>query len=365
MTVMGKGNTLEYILRVFPDIPIPPFVRFPKDKKTGWFDQHLLRAAKQVGFPKEIIIRSDYFGEDGIGHSFAGIFDSLKVPSGYNPSPFFRKVRDGYDHESAKLYAEARKVAVPEGPIDVFLQRYVSPGLLGILAEHPCGESYLIDFIKQPDEHRSNLLDPPKFGCIVPKNDPLLKIPYGQDIQEQLLRAIADYERISQSIDKEYTGQMEFSINPYAVFQYRLFKKREEITFKLPDGMKKDKDELWFPVPLAFGSTGPDGLELTLYESSNWKKDPDHAALSHEAISVMAPGLAILEPAPKVFFFMEEALQSHPLQCHSTFRLLERPVPIAFVDSSFIHQRDFDEAKIRYWSDGRRGIIKILEHSIK
>jgi hypothetical protein len=68
-----------------------------------------------------------------------------------------------------------------------------------------------------------------------------------------------------------------------------------------------------------------------------------------------------LDPPPAAFFFEDIALKNHPLQCHDTFRLLERDVPIAFVDFNLVHGPEFKGAKVKFWSDGRRGLIKVLE----
>lgn len=356
MTISGKGNTLDHIRLTFPDIPVPEYVRFSRLESTGWFDRKLNKIANRLRFP--LIIRSDYQGEDGVGHSFAGKFDSVIAQYNGHFKSVFYSVREEYKKDRIKRYAESRGVPVPDGPIDVILQKYIPPGLRGIISEHPSGNDYLIDFIHKKDEYNPF---PEKNGFVVSKNNPLSRLPYNEEIQQIILRAIHDYERIAESINPNFTGQMEFSINPYSVFQYRQFKFKETETFKLPRG--KRKKEIWYEAPLTFGQTPSDGLELTVYQTlfSNWAQQPQNAVLALEAITDEAPFLSTIQPLPGALFFMEIARQYHPLQSHDTFCLLERNVPIAFVDSEFVHYDCFKEARIRYWSDGRRGLIKVLE----
>lgn len=360
MTISGKGNTLDHIRIAFPDIPVSEYVRFSRLEGTGWFDRKLMKIANKLGFP--LMIRSDFQGEDGVGHSFAGQFDSVIAQYNGHFVSLFHKVREEYKKDKITKYAESRDIPVPEGPIDVILQKYVPPGLRGIISEHPSGKAYLLDFIRKMDEYERF---PMKKGFVVPKNNPLLGNPYNEEIQQIILLAIHDYKRIADSINPNFTGQMEFSVIPYSVFQYRQFKPREIETFKLPRGKKKQ--EIWYDAPLTFGKTPPEGLELTVYQQlfSNWTQQPQQAVLALEGITDEAPILSTMQPLPAVLFFMENARQCHPLQSHETFCLLERPVQIAFVDPQLVLYEGFKGAKIRYWSEGRRGLIKVLEQPNK
>lgn len=396
MGLTGKGNTLEYIASSLKDLPIPPFERFSRE--IIWFAaSRAKKAAKRVGYP--LIVRSDG-NEDGLGASFAGLYNSVEVNSPGDFEAAAQRVRGYYDAKQIKQYALSRGVSVPQGPIDILLQQHSGSKMRAILTRHPhMKDGLFVDL--EWDEETENLLGmkqkiPIRAGHLV-KGDDLEEIIKGyqlflkgesskfeiEELKFQLLRAISDFSRIENLPDlngENIAYQAEIGLFPYAVFQFRPFRKKEYVDFKLDDLSKKDAKH-FFTADIAFGIVPKEGISLYHIPcegppSTISKKIPergvnqlldickeliniDHPlALSFFDAGIYAPLLdAKSQKAPRLTIF-NVPTRYYAWQAHNTFRFLERGSLVALAESSpYINK--FGK-NMRYWSDGIKGRIQFL-----
>ncbi len=373
-TVTGKSATLEYIRSPLSDIPIPPFVPVPAvvSAQPTLLDKLRLasstpaareerRLAKSIGYP--LIVRSDAKYEDGLGRSFAGLFDSLVVNHEQDLDAALMRVRAGTDTMWSRVhsYAKTRNLVVERSPIDVIFQKYVPAQYRGIITEHPNVEGGLfVDIEELPTEFWPKAVRTGMYFSSARKA--IDAFSCNVVLSGDMVSAIKDYLRVRELFPKDISYQAEVTLRDYAFVQWRPFRKKTYASFALDDVVPRTQmtADIAFPI----GITPPEGV---LLGPTDWQSSENR--ISCERISESNP--------PKASFYIIEQhgldgglsrFACAPWQAHDLFRFMEQDVCVGFTSYPQLAKLDayardrradgkYGALPIRYWSDGRKGRV--------
>ncbi|MBU0980860.1 MAG: hypothetical protein KJ709_08715 [Nanoarchaeota archaeon] len=413
MAIQGKSKTLEYVHRELPHIPIPEFERVTVDLNWRWglkdiFGFQKSKLAKKVGYP--LIVRSDSKHEDGLGRSFAGIFNSDVVNSPSELERAIRKCRDEYDQDTAATYSEVRNIKAPTGPIDLMFMRYQKPSVLCVITRHPHQEdAHYVDF-----EVNIGTRFPNRYGFIFYENSDiirtiehfftktgdsrLIEYVYRKGFFFQFAEALGHYkevERLKEFDDDKVAYQMESTLLPYSFVQWRPFRRKEKANFRVEDIAPPVDGERVLLAPTVFSITSEQGIQALHFPNDSYGlSKPDRktyhwereiSQLWDDAEPLRQTGIPIAfsfyeisrygNPLdkksvvlPDVSFFHYDLTlyddQNRPIttsawQVHDAFRFLERESLVGLVgDAPFVeHYCQF----IKYWSDGIKRVVEFIK----
>lgn len=373
MQVLGKGAALERIARQLPEVPIPPFIRVrPEVLWKPWFllgkevpDKHgiaIRRLARSIGYP--LIVRSDAAFEDGLGKSFAGLCRSRPVRYADELEHALAEARLGgrtieeQDRSWRRIeaYAAARGQAVQRAPIDVIFQRYVPSRTRAVITEHPnVPEAYFVDIETDPRDGGC----PVREGYLFRRRSELSEV-FGESwLGRDLRRALDDCDRVKRLFPENVSYQAEVTLCDYAFVQWRPFRKKEYASFSL-DAVAPSAGSCSYDVAIVLGVTDEAGI---VCEPVNWRVG---GRISQSFARTVVSG------APDVsFFFLKDDGQTSKYACaawqsHDLFRFMELGTHVGFgllQDGREILPEAVygDGERMRYWSNGRRGRIRLLE----
>jgi hypothetical protein len=397
----GKFDNLEYISHHFKDIPIPKSIKFEMNKWKFWETEltQLNKIAKSLGYP--LAIRSNYFGEDGLGNSFAGLFHTAIVQFISDLEIAFDNVRTNYSEleiNTIDAYCKSRNLPLPTFPIDVFLQKYVDSKAKAIITEHPnIADTYMVDLewalCEYKPEHKGSIIT----GKDISKNiseifndeDKYERMHQFKDyftkklLEDELTLVINHIKKIKSL--KRYQGiahQAEITLIPYSFLQWRPFRKEEYADFNINEVAPGPNNETIFDIPMVLGITTKKGIQA-LHNALQIKKGiysnmeslvmcsdnmqhngmdyaisvgPLKASLMYKGHIINSANIFSLNKSiPTIIFTgFEESFVSH-----NEFKLLERGSLIAYTPLSPF--REWNSGIINYWSDGKIGRVQFLD----
>ncbi|MBI5389116.1 hypothetical protein HZB01_01920 [Candidatus Woesearchaeota archaeon] len=206
------------------------------------------------------------------------------------------------------------------------------------------------------------------------------------DIASQMDRAIVDYRKIKalHKFSDEVAYQMETTMLPYSIVQWRPFRRKEYADFAVDDVEKVGGRP--YNVSLVFGITRKEGVYLMHYPHLGICDDftaahhgndlreeteellnrigeesiPENVAVSLGGVGSFAKYIDRRNPLPRVILLNQGLNYLHsrfsPWQTHDSFRLMERTDVLIGVtpDAPFKH---LSGKGVRYWSDGRKGLL--------
>lgn len=410
--MQGKSQTLKYIKESLPHIPIPDFVPVPVDIKWGLVRDFLgvkkRKLAKELGFP--LIVRSNAKQEDGLGHSYAGVFNSKIVRDASGLERAVYLCRETYSSEDASVYASRRGIKPPQGPIDIMFQRYSDPVLNCVITRHPNRDDlFFVDL-----ETNIHSAFPNRFGFMIhegmspdvpinvfmnqfPDNKLAFYLFMEENYQEQLSMALEHYKEVErlEGFSADIVYQMECALFPYTFVQWRSLRKKEKADFRIDDVAPEVDDELILRAPTVFGITPSEGLDVLHFANHSYGMYPrgqGTAPWESEVDMIWELGKPIMEngipvafsfyeigryasaldkrsevlPAVSLFHYgltlhdpEQRPVTTYPWQVHDTFRLLEREATVAFLSQA--PMVDHFQKMLRYWSDGIEWRVQILK----
>jgi len=268
-----KGATLKYIFERDEKVPIEPFILVPVGH--DWRDYR--NEIRELG---ECLVRSSSPLEDGKQLSFAGLFHTLP----FSGSQSVDNVLESVDYDAVRRYAQIHGV---NGPIMMGLvfQRNSDSGINWGMLRHPHIEE-LIFIQGRPLEGLGSLASISYNFVYNEKTKKLHDLDFftrhglgkdeGIDLEQgcsDLPNALETYKKLEDmpAFQTGFTYHMEFGSNPFSVYQFRPFRKKEQADWKLElsDDYEDGVDEL----PLSFGITPSEGLELILVRALSTKEN--------------------------------------------------------------------------------------------
>jgi len=251
----GKGAMLLYL----QDKGIPNIPEFTI-KKVG-------EETPNVSFEGSYIVRSSSPNEDGIldlqegkkPASFAGLFHSEDCRDKDNLESAIRNVENSTTKQAVKKYAENHNVDLTKD-MAVIIQKHSGSKYRGSITRHPNNEDEIILQISEGrgigrfshDVYYSEEIER-LFGDIDSRN--LLK-----NKSEEIEEIVNQYKEIEKCLDKNYSYQVEFGLEPTAIYQARPFKKKEVADFELPKIKGKVHEKT-----SAIGITPESGISLPVF----------------------------------------------------------------------------------------------------
>ncbi len=417
MGVEGKSNTLEYIAKSLPHIPIGPFERIRNDFWSFFtLDNPGLSKAKKIarelGYP--VIIRSDG-KEDRLGASFAGLFYSVPCSSEEHLRKSLHIARYDFDEEVVRRYSQTRNVKMPSAPLDVMIQKYSESKIRAIITRHPHQEgTFFVDleweFAKEYPYHAAFVIGKDSIDKLFDgkrafagiENLSTNEVTKIRDDVGVALKNFEDAENLP-GFDRGVSYQNEIGLLPYSFFQWRSFRRREFASFNIDDVAPPPDDKRVYSAPTVFGITTEEGVSVILHDGphigtirrSKSPKVEDDYVLRYSATDrflnenfkrefsiindgtdrLRSDGLSVglsfdrpimqshvpdyyLRNLPDVTIFSSGQYSVFPWQAHDSFRYLERGSLVAISDMPI--SRKVKNELVCYWSNGIQGRIMFL-----
>ncbi len=135
----GKAEGLLSLIRV--EVPVPDFfcVRLGQQddsSREGVARMEMNAALHRLG-PPPWIVRSSANGEDGLTHSYAGIFKSIVIASEESILIGFNKCQESLKGKRVRAYCDAKNIKPPT-EMCVIVQRFVEASAAGVaFSRHP------------------------------------------------------------------------------------------------------------------------------------------------------------------------------------------------------------------------------------
>jgi len=265
----AKGAVLKYLHEADPSLPILPFVLVPVDER--W--THHRREIDALG---ECLVRSSSPVEDGKTASFAGLFTTRPFRDEYS----VHAVLGSRKNPDALLYARNHGIKAPL-PMALVFQQDSHAAWNWSIVRHP-HKSNLLFIMGRPVPDTfgisTDLVYDERSGRALDVHDYEMKMAYGsqrkhEPLDDTLKEAVAVFKRIEAlpAFQTGYAYHMEFGTNPFSIYQFRPFRKKQRPRWRLT---KKRVEEIegdrWASnFGICFGCTPPEGIELTIVRGLN------------------------------------------------------------------------------------------------
>lgn len=256
----AKGAVLKYISETDLSIPIQPFVLVPVG--ANWRDQE-----KEINELSDyVLVRSSSPLEDGKKLSFAGLFDTVAFRGGDESA---QDVYDSTTHEDVQRYMAIHGVE-GEIPMGLVFQKDARARWNYSALRHPHRQNIILiqgRSVNQMDVTSEYYFDEnTELVYNVSRRFRSQGAFGGEEVEHWvkngLIEAIEAYRKIESmdAFQTGYTYQMEFGTEPFSVYQFRPFRKKEiGASFEVAI---LDSDNSSYETDFCFGITPPEGIEL-------------------------------------------------------------------------------------------------------
>jgi hypothetical protein len=247
----AKGAVLRYIHETDPSIPIEPFVLVPVGE--DWREHK--GKIDELG---NCLVRSSSPVEDGERLSFAGLFSTQS----FNWELAVDHVLDSVKSPDVKRYAQIHGVS-EQIQMALLFHKVSSSEDKWHMLRHPHRQKAI--FMQRETDERSGLTIDLTFdedtGNTYDAMFASRLFDRKDDFPSELEEALETYRKLEAmpAFQTGHTYHMEFGTEPFSVYQFRPFRKKETADWTLGDSRG---DHL--QTDLCFGITPPEGIELIL-----------------------------------------------------------------------------------------------------
>ncbi len=270
----AKGAVLKYIQEKDSSIPIPPFLNVAVNDDWKKYQTEINNLGKNV------LVRSSSPLEDGHKLSFAGLFATEKYWGKESVEKVFESMKEEYvlDYiknnnvtEELKMGLVFQKEANAQFNWGI-LRHPHRPELFFVMGRPQSNQHTSLDYIY--DEKKNELYEINDFSGLYCWRKELENIDLDRSYLEDLPEILKTYKKIEQMPEFKKTGyayHMEFGTDPFSVYQFRPFKKKEIANWDLKSLTLPESDEEndynETKYNICFGITPREGLEFTFVKA--------------------------------------------------------------------------------------------------